>query len=73
MPPEPSIPFSATSAPSLPHEAWHYSLRFLGHGEWAVDREDGQAGGTFVTLQAALRFLRSDLEDMIVHQEGGAS
>ncbi len=71
----PSAQPSITSAgPSLPHEAWHYSLRFLGHGEWAVDREDGQAGGIFVTLQAALRFLRSDLEDMIViHQEGGVS
>jgi hypothetical protein len=49
----------------------HYSLRPLEHGRWSVDRGDGEAGGIFVTLSAAVRFLRSDLETMVPTREPG--
>jgi hypothetical protein len=67
MPPE-SSPHVATVALSsnLPHEALHYSLRRLEHGEWAVERADGDVGGIFVTLGAAICFLRSELEKTMV-------
>ncbi len=63
MPPEPN-----------PHKRWNYALRPLDHGHWAVERGDGEAGGIFVKLHAAVRFLRSDLETMVLtHERGPAS
>ena len=46
--------------------AWRYSLRPAKHGEWLVERGEAEAGGVFVTLRAALRFLQSDLDVMVV-------
>jgi hypothetical protein len=48
------------------HHAWHYSVRPLDRGEWAVVRGDGEVGGTFATWEAAVRFLRFDLETVVL-------
>jgi hypothetical protein len=54
------------ASPSIPHSSWHYSVRRLRHGGWAVERGDAEVGGTFTTCTAALRFLRSDLETVVL-------
>jgi hypothetical protein len=69
MPPEPTSPVERTREPN--HDAWQYSLRPLAHGRWSVERGDGEAGGIFITLNAAVRFLRSDLETMVLTHEPG--
>ena len=52
--------------PRAPHPVWHYSVLPLRHGEWSVERGDAEVGGTFTTCTAALRFLRSDLETVVL-------
>jgi hypothetical protein len=63
----PPIPHLAPDlSPILPHPVWHYSIRPVGHGEWSVERGQAEAGGTFNTCRAALRFMSSDLETVVL-------
>jgi hypothetical protein len=72
MPPDPDSVSSASRSCSRPNRhapqgvAWHYGLRPLSNGEWSVERDGGEAGGVFSNLTAAIRFLRYDLDVLIL-------
>ena len=53
---------------------WRYSFsRAAPAGTWSVTRDDGEVGGSFRTLSAAMRFVASDLETLVLARPRGAS
>jgi hypothetical protein len=66
MPPHSS---STDCSPTGTKATWHYAVRPLQSGEWAVERGNAEVGGTFANLAEAVRFLRFDLDTVVLtHQ-----